>query len=82
MSTLTTGQVNALLEFNLTPAFIKKMGVEPAELVKGREKWDSEGVVTLCAALTDHLYAVADRVKKGETAPPPATPKADDDDEL
>jgi hypothetical protein len=88
MSTLTTGEVNGLLGFNLTPAFIKQMGVEPAELVKGREKWDNEGVVTLCAALCDHLYAVADQVKKGEIAPPskkatskPAT-VVDDDDEL
>lgn len=79
-TTLTTGDVNKLLGFNLTPAFIKEMGVQPAEVVKGREKWDSEGVVTLCAALCDHLYGVADRAKKGEVAPP--TAKVDDDDEL
>lgn len=73
MRTLTTGEIILHLGVLVTPAFIEKMGLEPAEMQKGRPRWNATDVPTLCDNMAGHFSELAKKkisVEDKPKAPP------------
>lgn len=88
MSTLSTGEVSTKLGYLVTRQFIEKMGIKPAEVVKGHPRWASTDFPKLCSKIANHTHGVgsAHELALLEAKPPKSEPAVapyvDDEDEL
>lgn len=74
MRTLTTGEICLHLGVLVNPTFVEKMGLKPAEELKGRPRWSPSDVPTLCTNMAEHFRKLADE-KISVEAKPKAEPK-------